>query len=70
MKLSMPNKHLNVSNNYFNHIEKTVTAFEFPSPHKDSNLYVTLPNFPDAYDIRIRAFLHGGRVPQLTGLPS
>ena len=27
MKLSMPKKHLNVSNNYSNHIEKTVTTF-------------------------------------------
>ena len=56
MKLSMPNKHLNVSNNYLNHIEKTVTTFicrnkecfEFPSPHKDSKLYFPLSKFPDA----------------------
>ena len=56
MKLSMPNKHLNVSNNYLNHIEKIVTTFicrnkecfEFPSPHKDSKLNVALPKFPDA----------------------
>ena len=27
MKLSMPNKHLNVSNNCLNHVEKTVTTF-------------------------------------------
>ena len=56
MKLSMPNKDLNVSDNYLNHIEKTVTTFicrnkecfEFPSPHKDSKLYFALPKFPDA----------------------
>ena len=56
MKPSMPNKHLNVSKNYLNHIEKTVTTFirrnkecfEFPSPHIDSKLFVTLPKFPDA----------------------
>ena len=50
MKLFMPNKHLDVSKNYLNHIEKTVTTFicrnkdcfEFNSPHKDSKLYVTL----------------------------
>ena len=56
MKFSMSNKHLNVSNNYLNHIEKTVTTFicrnkecfEFPSPQKDSKLYVTVPEFPDA----------------------
>ena len=55
MKHSMPNKHLNVSNNYLNHIEKTATTFicrnkecfEFPSPHKDSKLYFALPKFPD-----------------------
>ena len=27
MKIFVPNKHLNVSNNYLNHIEKTVTTF-------------------------------------------
>ena len=54
MKLSMPNKHLNVSNNYLNHIEKTATTFIcrnkkcFEFPHKDSKLYFALPKFPDA----------------------
>ena len=56
MKIFVPNKHLNVSNNYLNHIEKTVTTFicrhkerfEYPSPHKESELYIILPKFPDA----------------------
>ena len=60
MKLSMPNKHLNVSNNYLNHIEKTVKificrkneCFEFPSPHKDSKLYFVYQNY-QMHDIRI-----------------
>ena len=56
MKHSMPNKDLNVSNNYLNHVAKAVTTyicrnkecFEFPIVLIKIQNYVTLPKFPDA----------------------